>query len=252
MLQPAPQGSRRVEWGEGSPWDEPQRPGRPPAERRCRVVGAAAGLGAADGRVLRSPPAAGAKRAGGSARRAAAAGAAFPASRAARGAGVGSWGPVRPAPNQPLTPPLSGWPRPLPRPPPPRLLPLPARVKPERPTPRLTSRAPPPTPPLPGTGPPPLLPGRPLDSGEAPTPARPGRARPSVDFQGAPLPRLATFGRSPAPCPLSRRSDVAAGGWGWGGGGYKGPQAARAEPRDVARPLHRPQFQVRARPPLPG
>ena len=32
MLQPAPQGSRRVKWGEGSPWDEPQGPGRPPAE----------------------------------------------------------------------------------------------------------------------------------------------------------------------------------------------------------------------------
>ncbi|KAG5199289.1 hypothetical protein JEQ12_006989, partial [Ovis aries] len=118
-----------------------------------------------------------------------------------------------------------------------------ARVKPESPTPRLTSRAPPPTPPLPGTGPPPLLPGRPLDSGQAPTPARPGRARPTIDFQGAPHPRLATFGRSPAPCPLSRRSDVAAGGWVAGGVRYKGPQAARAEPRDVARPLQRPQFQ---------
>lgn len=124
-------------------------------------------------------------------------------------------------------------------------------MKPESPTPRLTFRAPPPTPPLPGTGPPPLLPGRPLDSGQAPTPARPGRARPSIDFQGAPHPRLATFGRSPAPCPLSRRSDVAAGGW-WGGGRYKGPQAARAEPRDVARPLQRPQFQVRGGPHSPA
>lgn len=39
MLQQAPQGSRRVERGEGSPWDEPQGPGRPPAERKWRVVG---------------------------------------------------------------------------------------------------------------------------------------------------------------------------------------------------------------------
>lgn len=44
---------------------------------------------------------------------------------------------------------------------------------------------------------------------------------------------------------------AAAGGGdlGRGGGRHKGPEAARAETRDVARPLRRPQLQVRARPP---
>lgn len=92
----------------GAPGMSHKDRGVPPPKGSGGWWGAAAGLGAADGRVLRSPRAAGAKRAGASARRAAAAGAAFPASRAARGAGVGSAGPLRPAPGPPLNPPRPG------------------------------------------------------------------------------------------------------------------------------------------------
>ena len=128
MLQPAPQ---RSPSGREEPLGRATRAG-PPQPREVEGGGRRRG-GTASGRALRSPPAAGARRAGADAGRAAAAGAAFPASRAARGARAGSAGPPRPAPG----------PAPAP-PPPPRLLLLllPARLKPERPSPCLTSLGP--------------------------------------------------------------------------------------------------------------
>lgn len=189
---------------------------------------------AAAGRGLWSPPAVGGQRAGAGAARAAAARAAFPASRAARGARAGSAGPGargRFAPPPPRPRPASAA-KPL--------TPLPAWVKPERPTRRLTSLGPAPDTALPGTGPP-LRP-------PYPTPSSLVRVRPSVDFRGLPLPHLAeTFCGS---LPPHRAAQT----WLLGGGGveragYKGPEAARAEPRDVARPPCRPHLQVRARPP---
>lgn len=184
------------------------------------------------------------QRARAGAARAAAAGAAFPASRAARGtragsAGRGAWGRFAP----PLPPPL------------PRLR---RRASYSPPSPGET-RAPHPAPDLPGPRPRhcPSRDGPPRLAPEGPVPQDPhsffSASAPERWLSGIPYtpPRTDLCG---SPVPKSGSSDVAAGLGGReaaAGGGrarYKGPEAARAEPRDVARPPCWPHLQVRACP----
>lgn len=196
--------------------------------------GRRSGAGAAAGQGLRSPPATGRQRAGAGAARAAAAGAAFPASREARGARAESAG--------------RGAAGPRPRPGPPR----PCRRAFQTPPSPGETRAPHPTPDLPGPHPR----HRPF-SGRDPLRAPVSSCPPAIPAPASPCEcaRVQALGDSlpppsrdhlwlPSPGPAAQTWQPCGGG----GPRYKGPEAARAETRDVARPLGRPQLQVRAVP----